>query len=703
MTLNFVTTHCRPRLPRLRRRLAPLAVAAALLPSVGWAGPGWEALPDETVFALRMPNTRAFIDNFRNQTIAGQQIFTAERFEKLQTLLQNQDPDDWQQFNETLARYGFTMNDLLELAQSNWGMGLVPVPREAGQLPRMVLLGWADMDEARIDQIYAALDQAQQQNPDSDQLRTAEYQLGGTAVRQYSMPEMGMDREADWSTPDNFFEMTEAQQEEHWKKVEEQNNAAQYVKIDETHMLLARRPGRLVMGLGFPQSKDQVRQQLADGQEIQWDQATDLATINDTLEGFLGSLGGEQAGPFAARMLAEPDAAGAVGYDNTLFEFYGDLSKVLSLVGDGIRNDPDVDPQQAEMYGQALTSLGLDKLGVIAGSGYFSDQALRYQLFAQAPDRTGLPATLDAATLPAGPPQWVPAGVSYFHLAYDLSKLYDVVMQTVTDLGGPEAAQNGQMVNMMVQAYAGADIPTILKAMGTRHGLILLDGQEMTLKSQEYDFETDEIKTVENEVFMRPGALVWDLQDAPVLQGVVAAIKGMIGQDGAEQGVQLVDEQGFTGFRMDEEPFPASLMVNDQRLMFGFGPDIAGRTLTLLNQPPAEDNRLAGSALMQEAGQMIQLRDNVMFFVQDGGQDIIGSKRMMSHALEAEMDGEDGDFLRQLMDLLPTDQELRSSFGVSVGQIFMTERGLVYEGAAATPAPGSAPGAAPGAAPPAAE
>ena len=687
MTTGLLPTRSNRSVSRWRGRLASLAAAAAMVPTLGFAGPGWEALPDETVFALRMPNTRAFIDNFRQNTVAGQQVFTAERFQKLQTLLQNQDPDDWQQFNEGLQRYGFTMSDLLELAQSNWGMGFVPVPREAGELPRMLLLGWADMDEARIDQIYAALDQARQENPESEELRVAEFDLAGSAVRQYSIAEMGMDREADWSTPDNFFEMTEAEQEAHWQKVEEENSKAQYAKIDESHMLLTRRPGRLVMALAFPQSKTSVRAQLAAGQEIAWDQATDLASAKDLLGNYLTSLDSGDNGGFAQRMTAPPDAAGAVGYDNTLFEFYGDLSKVLSLVGEGIRNDPDITPQQAEMYGKALTSLGLDKLGVIAGSSYFADQALRYQVFAQASDRTGLPATLDAATLPATPPAWVPAGVSYFHLAYDLSRLYDTVMQTTADLGGPEAAQNAQMVNMMVQAYAGADIPTILKALGTRHGLILLEGQEMTVKSEEWDFDTEEMKTVENQVFMRPGALVWDLQNAAVLQGVVAAAKGAVGQGGAEQGVQLVDEQGFTGIRMDEQPFPASLMVNDQRLMFGFGPDISGRTLTLLNQPPAEDNRMATSPLMQEASQLIQLRDNVMFFIQDSGQDILGTKRMMTHALENDMDGEDGDFIRQLLDLMPSDQELRDSFGVSVGQIFMTEGGLVYEGAAATPAP----------------
>ena len=261
-----------------RRWLAPaVAAAATLLPSVTFAAPAWEALPDDTVFALRMPNTRAFIDEFKANTAAGQRIFTAERFEQLKQLLQNQDPGDWQQFNDTIERYGFTLQDLMDLAQSNWGMGFVTTPRADDELPRMMLLGWAEMEEEKIDRIFAALDQAQQENPDAaEDVRRKDYDLGGVPVRQYSLADQGMDVEVDWSNPEGFWEMTEAEQEAHWKKVEEENAKANFTKIDETHMLIARRPGQLVMGFGMPQSRDTVRAAIAAGQEVQWDQATDV-------------------------------------------------------------------------------------------------------------------------------------------------------------------------------------------------------------------------------------------------------------------------------------------------------------------------------------------------------------------------------------------------------------------------------------------
>ncbi len=666
-----------------RRWLAPVVATAALLPSLTYAGPAWEALPDDTVFALRMPNTRAFIDEFKNNTVAGQRIFTAERFDKLKQLLQNQDPDDWQEFNEAIESYGFTLTDLMELAQSNWGMGFVTTPRGEDELPRMLLLGWAEMDEEKIDRIFAALDQTDQNPEAAEALRRADYELAGVPVRQYSIAQEGMDRETDWSTPDGFYELTEAQQDDHWKKVEEESNKAQYTKIDETHMLFARRPGQIVMGLGLPQSQETVRGMIAEGQEISWDQATDIESVKSTLEAFLSSVEQEKTNGFAQRMMDQPDAAATVGKENTLFEFYGDLSKSLSLIGDGIRLESDA--EAAEMYQKSLASLGLDKLGVIAGTGYFSDQSIRYQMFAQAGERSALPATLDGQTLPAGPPAWVPAGVSYFHLAYDLSKLYDVVMQSIADLAGPEAAQQSQMANNLVQMYAGADIPTILKALGTRHSVMLLEAQPMKMTSREWDFEAEEMKEVENEIFMRPGAIVWELADAPVLQQVMAAIKGFAGA-AEEQGVGVVDEQNFTGVRMSQEPFPASFMVGEKHMMFGFGPDISGRTLTLLNTPPAQDNRLATSSLSEEAAQLIDYREGIAFFINDSGEDIIGSKRMMSHAIGTDSNDEDTEMMQQLLELLPSDEDLRASFGVSVGQMYMTEGGLVYEGAAATPA-----------------
>ena len=670
----------------LRRPLLAAAALASFSP-LAHAEPAWQALPAETVAAFRMPATQQFVQSFREQTVAGQRIFTADRWNQIVQLVQQYNSDDWEQFTSSLEEYGFTTDDLLEIAQSNWGVGFVATPRGADQLPRMMILGWADLDDQRIDQIYAAVDKSHADNPQPEErMRRIDLDLAGAEVRQYSIAEMGMDRQTDWSMPDDAGNMTQEQLDEHWAKLEEENNKAQYTKVDETHLLVTRQPGRLILALGLPQSKEEVRQQLADGQNIDWDSATDAQSVQDCLTRFLLAQGEGEADSFAARLSAKPAADQVLGQDNALFEFAADMPRVFELIGDGIRLEQD--EETAAQFEAIMRSLGLDGLGVAAASGYFSDQAIRYQLFAEAAaPRRGLPGTLDAATLPAEPPAWVPADVTYFHLAYDLSQLYDVVLQTVQDIAGPEAAQQVQMGNMMVQNYAQADIPTILRALGTRHSVMLMEGREFTTTAQEWDFEAETMKTVERQSYMRPGAMVWDLADGEVWNRVMMTLKNFAGMaGGAEGGVATVDEQGFTGLRSDAGTFPGSLMLGQQKLMFGFGPDVSAQALSLLNNPPADGQSMATSPMFAEGAQLLDYRDNVLFFIQDGGEDAINSKRQMTTLFESPDADMDPELWQQIQQIIPSDDDLRASFGVSVGQVYLTDEGLIYEGAAATPA-----------------
>ena len=587
------------------RRLAGAAsaltlTAAGLFPfssAAAPATPGWEALPAETVACIRMPNTQAFLDTFRANTIAGQRLLTAERFDQIVDLIKSENAGDWEEFEQGLAEYGFTTDDLLQMAQNNWGAAFIADPRGDDELPRMIMLGWADLDDADIDRIYAAIDKANEENP-NENVRRTDLELEGVAVRQYSSAEMGMDREANWDTPEGFWEMTDEQQQAFWDEQQKINDAAEYTKIDETHVLMARVPGRMIVAVGVPQSKDKVRELIAAGQEIDWEAATDAASVQGVFARYLAAQEGGAGDSFASNMLGQPDAAEVVaaGGGEPLLEFYADGAQALQLIGIGIRTESG--EEDAQQYEAAMQSLGLDKLGVTAGSVYFADSALRTRMFVGMPNRTALPATLDGPNLPAGPPAWVPAGVSYFHLAYDLGKLYDVVIQTMQDLVGPEAMQQVQMGNMMVQGYAQADIRTILTSLGTRHAGMLLEGREVTFETEEYDYDTQETKTVEQTTYVRPGALIWDLGDANVWTNVVTAAKNLVpSMGGPNSGLAVADEQGFTGLRFDQGPMPGAMMLGQNKLVLSFGPDVTARTLSLINNPPAGENAMINSPL----------------------------------------------------------------------------------------------------------
>ena len=75
-----------------------------------------------------------------------------------------------------------------------------------------------------------------------------------------------------------------------------------------------------------------------------------------------------------------------------------------------------------------------------------------------------------------------------------------------------------------------------------------------------------------------------------------------------------------------------------------------------------------------------------MFFIQDGGEDLVNTKRQMISQMESDDAGLESDLLEQIKQIFPSDDDLRASLGVNVGQAYMTDGGWVYEGATSTPA-----------------
>ena len=66
-------------------------------------GSGWQALPADTVFAVRMPHAQAFLEGLQANTLAGQTIFTAEKFDEVMRLIESENEADWQDMVEGLA------------------------------------------------------------------------------------------------------------------------------------------------------------------------------------------------------------------------------------------------------------------------------------------------------------------------------------------------------------------------------------------------------------------------------------------------------------------------------------------------------------------------------------------------------------------------------------------------------------------------
>ena len=403
------------------------------------------------------------------------------------------------------------------------------------------------------------------------------------------------------------------------------------------------------------------------GEDIDWDDATDVKSVQAVMTRYLAATQDGGDGAFVTRMLAQPDAAAAVPMkDSSLFEVYADVAALIRLGRQAVVSDG----TEPEVFDQLINGLGLDGLGVMAMSYYLQGGALQGRAwFESRQPRRGLLATVSRQTLPAVPPDWVSADLRYAHLAYDLSTLYDVIVEVAMAMGSDEVGMQLEMANNMTRAQTQSDIPGILRGLGIGHHIVLLPSRNVTMEVDQWDFDNEQMETVETELLVQPVALVWSLPDAGLWQRVMTVATGFSAMAGGE--ISTVEEQGFRGLRTDATGLPTALMLGPNHLVLGVGPDVTARTLSLLNNPPAPADRLANSGLIDEARAILgdALRPGFFFQIEDGSASMIDAKREL--LLELTQTSDDAAMVERLKTLLPTDDELRESFGVtaSIGSI----------------------------------
>ena len=635
----------RPHVTRSAVLAASLLTFSSLLPTQAVAeplAPGWTALPAETIACVRMPDTRGFLASLREGTALGQKVLTNERLSGLVTLFQERNTEGWETFTTSLSDVGLTPSELGGLLQEPWGAGWVLAPSETRDTPRSAVVFWADLEEEHIDTLYTVLDQN-----DSLNYRAArtDLQLVGHAVRQYAIPQ---NDPAENGAPATLANAT-----------------------DLSHLLITRLPGRMVAVIGTPESAPQVAQARDTGGDLNWDQLTDVETLHGIISRYLAHAATGDDDGFAPRLAADPGISGATHLSRgdqapTFAEWFIDVPTILSFGQKTMRQQNG--PEQADQFAAVSSALGLDQLGAFAGSVFSTDRGLQLRGFLGAPaPRRGLAALLDGATLPAAPPAWVPSDVGYGHLAFDLSKVWDLTLDVATQVGGPQAAQQLQFANAMAGGVVQSDIPTVLRSLGTAHRFVNLAAQAPNPQHPD-------------QIISQPFALIWDLADAAVMQRLMAFLTQ---QAGAQPGVTAAEEQGFSGLRFDQQGVSGAAMLGTSNLVFGIGGDLTDRVVTGLNNPPAPADTMAQDEVFLSGQAVLPYQDGFFFQFSDGGRDLVAAARqIMTVALAPTVDPEAA---RQIEALMPSDDDLRAAVGASVAQMRLSDGGIILEGALATP------------------
>ncbi len=651
-------------LPRSANRWALALLALCLAsPRVHADVSSWQALPAETVFAMRIPNGQAVYDALAKNTKLGKVLFKEERMKAIREAMEQGDPAQWKKMQDELARFEMKFEDLPLFFSGETGMAVtLTPPSKPGEDPRGVILLWTQPGEEMAGKFMKMIDLAIDDPDNKNKPARVDFTIGDAKVIHLAIAEQGLPELPDF--PADFENMTPEEIQEFFKKRQQARENAKPSQVDQTNMLISRQGGRILMAVYPPQNKKAIAQLKEAGQPIDWNKATQLDALTESFARFLTSH--KTGGEFLEKV------ANAKGLQESLPAGHG----ILEVVGN-FHSALDWAKGQSPQAGRILAAMGLDKIGSLALKITIDGQAMRSGAFFEAPaPRTGLFDVLEQSTQPAEVPAWVPASaMEYVHLGLDLGALYTKIKQIVIQEVGPEAQQGFNMAEFQVKNFTQSDVATVLSSIGSRHMIV------------SYPFTMMKVPGGDGEVPSQRQAIVWQLKNEQVWKNIFTTIEAFAGDN-----ARKVEEQGFTGFRVDQGPVKAGLFMGKGFLTLTMGDGVSEEILSALANPPQGANALRNTPSYERARRLIAPKAGLSYQYSDMGKSAVMIRKMIDTVMsQAAAQGDDDLESQKVMalikQLMPTEKEVEGVFGVGAGQSFLTEGGIVMESLVELPAP----------------
>lgn len=665
-------------MPNARRWFSNWAVALPLVTAAVAAEPRptWECLPAETVAMLRLPEAASFVDQLRTATRFGALALRPDRLEGLWAALVEQaeraggeeDSGSLATWQESLEKYGLTVDDLTAMFTGEAGAGIVVRPRE-GRPPLTMLLAWAEPGAEVAGRMLAAVRQRLEEVDDGAQgpvTRRLDLELAGHEVVSAVVPVMGLDmRDVDLEGLVAEQEGGADDESGRLERLQSRLKAAKPVQTGELHTFHVTLGGRFLYGTTLP---------LASGGE---EPADDLAVDGGGEEArelfgtFLAAHDGEAEAPLA-RVLREPALAAAMPDGRLLVELVVVPRLLIAAAG----GDTD---------GQAgwPRDLGLDDMGGVVWRHAFDAGRWRATLAATMPSpRHGLLAMLDQPCDACEVPPFVTReAIEFMQISLDLGKAFTAVRETLlaVDDDDEQLANMFNVADVQATTWLGVDVATVLSGLGSRHWVVSFPPRIGAALA-----EARAARAAGGAAIELPGAdsvaFVWEVADEEPLLKLLGRLAPMAGG-------QLQEEQGFRGLRI---PGGAAAFVGRNHLVLAVGEGTLEKVLTAIRNPPAGDISWRESEALRRARQLVDMPAARMFGLSDatrtGGT--LGTLREMVASLEPEDVAEASrELLAAGQKLLPTAAEMEGLFGVGGSVLRMTDDGPILESAWEMPAP----------------
>ncbi|HVU89445.1 MAG TPA: hypothetical protein VHD36_19105 [Pirellulales bacterium] len=655
--------------------------------------PSHQCLPDETVFVLRVPAGRKFVDVFREQTKLGSVLLSPQRFEGVVNLIREQAGEGLTQFTESLGKYNLKIEDFPKLFDNEVGFAVIVEPRR-GRYPLAVGLGWAEPDGDLGQRLMAALAQSIDDEKDvAGGARRVDFDIDGQTVIHITTPMKGPAELPSFNVDgeDLDEEKIKAKLEEQRKKAAD----AKQIDIDEVHTFVTRLGNRLLIGTTFPQNESEVREELGDDpdKKIDLSALTGLEEAKGIFARFLKAHSSAPAG-LMPRIMATPGLAAALPDGTPLVDVLFMPEPLLRLAKDAESPTP----------ARIIKMLGLDKLGPGAVRIALDRGAMRAGLFVSAPEpRQGLLALLDQPTFQPDPPAWVPANaLSFDQLSFDLGKAYKLLREVLISEGGDQAQTMINQVEQQIGAFLQTDVETILSSVGTNHYFVSFPDAAVDVKAALEDEEAEAATS-------RMG-IVWQLKDEALWKRLMQLAGGFAAL--SEGMIEPAEEQGYIGLRINvEDAFTGGLFVGHGHMVLGLGEDVIEPLLSTVRNPPEGAASFRGGDLPRRAAALLPPEPSIYYQVANFDGYLKSLRESLGSLFEYSVssrtmgtptsitvgggggggqdDGEkvDVELMKKLQALLPSEQELEGATGVSVSQLVPNQHGVTLRTAIEMPAP----------------
>ncbi len=601
--------------------------------------PSWHCLPAETTVALRLPDGAAFYRAMQ-ATAIGRHLFSEDRVAEYLNILQDEAGDDWREVREMLDRLGMEPEDFPRVLQGESGVALVinpPGDREPGDTDLFVFF-WAepgpDLGGQLLDGWLQTIEERDTEHPTT----RVDFSLAGHDIIHLASPQTLPGPGGDPFVTHN------------------------------AHTLLTRIGGRLlgVMTLhSGPDFATVFRSFEDDTMELPAPDPEPGETLLGLFARFLQAHDGED-GEFHRSLMTTPGLQEALPGGVPGLDFAINPEPLFRLAEEN--DDPEVR--------RVLEALGLLDVGNLVFRGALDGTIMRWGALVSAPEpRRGMVDTLlSQPELAPRPPAWVPAtATDYTQVSLDLGDLYSRVVDIVIGVAGDEAEQGFRMMEMQVEGMTGEDVATTLSSIGHHHSFVMFPMDESVDLAERFasgDFFTDRM------------AFVWAVRNDDVWQRIMQSIAMFAPMTGGA--LQRSEEQGFAGWRVEEDSFQGGLFLGGGFLTLGLGRGTVEEVLSNLRRPPEGEHSLAGSDLYRDAQALLDARPGLHWEIQDLGRQMRDIALTLRAAIEADLDeGEpwlSGRSIERLSGILDPDV-IGNAFRVGTSQTFATRDGMVMESA----------------------